>query len=407
MALFYRLISNEAVSAPGASRLYAYAGVTLYEAVVNGIPGNYSLANSIDSMPDMPLPQPDQAYDWVTVAIEALALVLPQLLPASAESYEADLQLIADLQIRQLEEREALLDKTILTASRSYGEEIAEAMLEWVATDQFAETRQWEYLLPSGDEALWIPTQEGARPAEPYWGQIRPFALRFADQCAVPLNMPFSTDPDSAFYQQAMEVKNVGNNLTPEQIEVARFWVDTPSLTGTPAGHWVLIQNQMVAQLDLTLDRAAEMYALVGMALADSFISAWSLKYQVLLLRPVTYIQRYIRRSWGPLIETPPFPEYPSGHSVVSAAAASVLTSLFGVVAFTDESHLERGLPPRSYTSFWAAANEAAISRLYGGIHYRVGIENGIEQGRCVGQNVITRIRLRPIFQPEQIQQGE
>jgi hypothetical protein len=213
--------------------------------------------------------------------------------------------------------------------------------------------------------------------------------------------MPFSPGPDSAFYAQANEVKEVGENLTQLQQEIARFWVDTPGQTGAPSGHWVSIENQIVELLDLNLGRASEMYALVGMAMGDAFISAWALKYEVMLLRPETYIHEYIRRTWQPYIQTPPFPEYPSGHSVVSGAAQEVLTTMFGVVAFTDRTHIIYEHEPlqRSFTSFEAAASEAAISRLYGGIHYRAAIENGLRQGECVAQQVLANVQLRPIPQ--------
>jgi membrane-associated phospholipid phosphatase len=172
-------------------------------------------------------------------------------------------------------------------------------------------------------------------------------------------------------------------------------------MTGTPAGHWVTITTQMADRLNLTLDRLAEAYAMVGVAVGDSFISAWWLKYQVNLIRPVTYIRANIRRSWAPYIETPPFPEYPSGHSVVSGAASEVLTGLFGTVAFTDETHFMFDHEPlrRSFLSFEHAASEAAISRLYGGIHYRAAIENGLRQGRCIGEVANSAIRLNPIRQ--------
>jgi membrane-associated phospholipid phosphatase len=208
--------------------------------------------------------------------------------------------------------------------------------------------------------------------------------------------MEFSTDPNSTFYQQAMEVKVIRDNLTEEQKAIANFWVDTPGITGTPSGHWVSIENQLVSQRNLKLDSAAQMYALVGVALGDAFIACWNLKYQVMLLRPETYIKRYIRKTWAPYIQTPPFPEYPSGHSVASAAAAEVLTSLFGTVAFKDNTHKLHNQPPRYFTSFEAAATEAAISRLYGGIHYRAAIENGLRQGRCVGATAVSRVQMRP-----------
>lgn len=162
-----------------------------------------------------------------------------------------------------------------------------------------------------------------------------------------------------------------------------------------------MIVSQVVDQLDLSLEMASMSYGLVGISLGDAFISAWYVKYQDNLLRPVTYIQRYIDPEWESFIESPGFPEYPSGHSVASAAAATVLTEMFGTTAFVDNSVRKHGLEPRAYTSFMAAASEAAISRLYGGIHYRQAIELGMTHGECVGNNVINYVLLRSVPQGE------
>jgi hypothetical protein len=207
-------------------------------------------------------------------------------------------------------------------------------------------------------------------------------------------DMPYSTDKDSTFYAQALEVKNTGDHLTPPQKDIVNFWVDTPGITGTPGGHWMLIAAQLVDQLDLKLDKASEAFAMVGIAVGDAFISGWNTKYIVMLIRPVSYIQRYIDPNWQPYVQTPPFPEFISGHSIVSESAARTLTYLFGTQAFTDDSERFRNLQRRSFTSFEQAANEAAISRLYGGIHYRTGIEKGLEQGRCVADFIHDRIQL-------------
>ena len=174
--------------------------------------------------------------------------------------------------------------------------------------------------------------------------------------------------------------------LSPEQEAIARFWSDDPGATPTPPGHWISILTQVVRALDLPLDRAAEAYALVGIAVADAFISCWNAKYRDNVLRPVTYIRRLIDPDWTPLLITPPFPEYTSGHSVQSAAAAHVLSKLFGRLAFTDRTHERRGLAPRSFGSFMEAAREAAISRLYGGIHFRAACERGFDQAICIGK---------------------
>lgn len=398
MTLLYDRIEVEAISAPAASRLYAYAGVTLYEAVLNGMPGNNSLAGQIDHMPDMPLPIFDAPYDWPTVANEALAEVYHSLFEeGSTETHAA----IDSLHGKTLIARTDIVGDDIANHSVEYGQEIAQAIIDWKASDGYAETRGLTWDGPSWHPSYWVPTSDGQVAAEPYWGQIRPFGLEWADECLEPQNVYYDEDPESTFYQQALEVKNVGDDLTEEQRAIARWWVDSPALTGTPAGHWVMIENQMVDQLGLSLARASEMYAMVGITLADSFISCWSAKYQVNLLRPVSYIQSHIRRSWAPYIQTPPFPEYPSGHSVVSAAAADVLTSMLGVVAFTDTLHVPDGERPRHFTSFEAAANEAAISRLYGGIHYRSAIENGMRQGRCIAGHLLDNIQLNPIAQGE------
>jgi hypothetical protein len=401
MQLLYTLVQAEGVNAPAAARIYGYAGMTLYESVVSGMPNNYSLSGQIREMPELPFPEEGEIYDWPAVADAALALVVEGLFyPSPSDETRAA---IADLRDAHITAREAEVGEEIVERSVDFGVELGEVIKGWIATDNYEATRDLVYELPTGDPSFWVPTTEGQNALEPYWGTIRPFGLPYPEWCDVPLNMPFDTDPESTFHAQVMEVKEVGDSLTQEQQEIARFWFDPPRQTGLPAGHWVSIESQLVDYLELDLGKASEMYALVGMALSDAFISAWSLKYQINLLRPETYIHEYIQRSWQPYIQTPPFPEYPSGHSVVSGAGAEVLTRMFGIVAFTDRTHIIFEHEPlvRSFTSFEAAASEAAISRLYGGIHYRVAIENGLRQGRCVGEAVLQNLQLRPIPQGE------
>lgn len=158
-----------------------------------------------------------------------------------------------------------------------------------------------------------------------------------------------------------------------------------------------MIGVQLTSQKSLKLDRAAGMFVMIGISAGDAFISAWGFKYDMLLLRPETYIQRYIERGWSPYIQTPPFPEYPSDQALVSAAVAEVLSDNFGIMAFTDNTYAFRNLPPRKFTSFISAASEAAMSRLYGGVDFRAAIENGLRQGQCVGRNVIERALLQPL----------
>jgi hypothetical protein len=389
--LLYDRVEAEAVSAPGAARLYAYAGIAGYESVRPGIADAFSMSGQLNAMPEMPYPDPELEYDWIASANGAMSTVIAGLFPDSPDTLKA----VSMLRERQIKSRQSKVEADVLERSTAFGDSIGAAIMEWVAMDNFAETRNMPYEIPTGDPSLWIPTAPGMKPVEPYWGQIRPFALYYADGCAVPMKLAFSTDPNSTFYKQALETKVVGDKLTPEQKDIARYWVDTPGETGTPAGHWMLIAAQIADQLDLKLDMTSMMFGLVGTAVGDAFISAWSLKYQINLIRPESYIQQYIDPRWRPLIESPGFPEYPSGHSVVSGAAAEVLTGMFGTEAFTDRSGRKHGLRERSFTSFHAAAYEAAISRLYGGIHYREAIEGGLEQGRCIGRNVLDYVTLR------------
>lgn len=397
--MLYRRIEAENVSAPGGARIYGYAAVTQYEALLGGMPVNITLAGQIHHLPDLPYWDEEAVYDWLSVLDGAMGTVLPELFFNPSEENAQNFESLLDM---HTEARVEVVGEEMVEFSQAYGRELGEAILAWVAADGFLDTREMtaEYVLPEGD-GLYVLTGEFPRPLEPFWGQLRPFYLEAGYECAEWMNYSFSTDPESTFYKQAEEVMNTGNDLSEWQQETARYWVDTPGVTGTPAGHWWSIGTQLIDQFDLTLDDASMMYAMLGPTLADSFISCWYLKYETLIVRPETFIQENIRRRWTPYIQSPPFPEYPSGHSVVSAAAAEVLIGLYGTRAFDDETHIIYDHEPlrRSYTSFEAAASEAAISRLYGGIHYRAAIESGVRQGRCIGQAINRRVRLSPVLQ--------
>jgi membrane-associated phospholipid phosphatase len=201
------------------------------------------------------------------------------------------------------------------------------------------------------------------------------------------------------FYANALEVYQTNLNLTDEQTTIAQYWADNAGATGTPPGHWIAIVGQLARNNNLSLMATAEAYARVGLAVADAFISCWQTKYMYTLLRPVTYIQDLIDPDWTPLLVTPSFPSYTSGHSTQSGAAATVLTDRFDAMAFTDTLFTDHELTPpqapRSFTSFDEAAEEAALSRLYAGIHYPFDNDNGLAQGRCVGQVILDRIAFK------------
>lgn len=382
-------------SPPVASRAFGYMGVTLYEAVVTGMPGYRSLAGQLNDLSRLPRPEAARVYHWPSAVNSALYTLSRHLLQAERRENAARIQALYE-QLRQGFGAEPGSDQEVLARSQAYGAALAEAIFEWSRSDGGHQGHERsfpaDYLAPVG-AGKWLSTPPGfARALQPYWGQNRPFVLKSGEECGDTAHPAYSEAAGSEFYAQALEVYQASQTLSDEQRQIALFWSDDPGQTSTPPGHWVSILGQIVEEQRLPLDQAAEAYAKLGIAVADAFIGCWKLKYQYNLLRPVSYIRQVLGQpGWMPLLATPPFPEYPSGHSVQSAAAAQVLTQLFGPnFAFTDHTHSARGLKPRRFASFNQAAEEAAISRLYGGIHFRAAIADGLTQGRCIGRKVLT-----------------
>ena len=365
-------------SPPVASRALGYAGVALFEALVPGMDG-YQL----------PAAGRNNAYHWPTVANATLAAILRHLFPTAP----ADQRSAVDTLENSFADRyRPALPPGVFARSTRRGQDVAAAIFDWSSTDGGHEgyLRNFPPYDPPARPGQWEPTPpQFQRALQPHWGANRCLALPAGPACPPGDHPPYSEDPASAFHAEAVEVYEVVNNLTPEQEAIAQFWSDDPGTTSTPPGHSMSIATQTLRDEKASLALAAETYAKVGMAICDAFIACWYQKYAYNLLRPVTYIRRHIDPGWTPALVTPPFPEYTSGHSVQSGAAFRVLTDLFGDgYAFVDHTHDDRGLAPRRFASFLEAADEAAISRLYGGIHFRAAINNGLTQGRCIGHHV-------------------
>ena len=283
--------------------------------------------------------------------------------------------------------------------SVAHGRAVADAILAWAATDGFSLYNNCPYV-PTPVPGAWQPTPPGFLDAQqPCWAQLRPMVVTSGAECAAPGHPEFSTNSTSEFYAAAFEVYQTGRTLTEEQKTTAQYWADGPGATGTSSGHWMAIVSQIARNDGLSLAAAAEAYAKLGITVADAFITIWHAKYLYNLVRPVTYIQENIDSTWLPYLVTPPNPSYSSGHSTQSRAAAVVLTDLFGDKAFTDTTHTEHDLMPpqnpRAFSSFEEAAAEAAVSRLYGGIHYAFDNNDGRSSGLCVGQAINDRVRFK------------
>jgi len=374
-------------SPPVASRAIAYTGIALYEAVVAGMPDHASMAGLVNSLAPLPGAGRSGAYHWPIAANAALAEMARQLFPAAPAARRAAVDALEASHL-------STAPRGIRERSVEHGRAVGHAVFEWSRSDGGHEgdlhNFPADYEPPAGP-GLWVPTAPGYLPAlQPLWGRNRTFLPGPPVGDPEP-PIPYSTDPASACFAEAHEVYSTVNTLTAEQLAIARFWADDPGTTSTPPGHSVSILSGMLRERVSSLAEAAEAYARLGIAVADSFIACWRVKYEHNLLRPITYIRDVIDPAWGePLpVITPPFPEYTSGHSVQTAAAAAVLGAQFGEVAFVDHTHDARGLPPRSLASFGDAAAEAAISRLYGGIHFRAAIDRGLVQGRLIGERVV------------------
>lgn len=390
--LIYKAVRDERLSPPVAARAYGYEAIALYEAVVPGIDGGLSLGGQLNGLGALPETDPELEYDWPTVANSALATVGRTLFAANTAGTIAK---IDALEQSFLAERGFAVPDDVVERSMTHGVAIGTAILDWAAGDGFSVHNNCAFTPPMGP-GLWVPTPPAFAPAlQPCWGEIRPFVLAAGDEFEPVPPPAYSEDPASAFYAEGLEVHTVTSALTAEQIEIANFWADGPGATGTPPGHWIRIVTNLLSEERHTLDVAAEAYARVGLAVHDAFVSCWACKYVFNLLRPITYIQAVIDAAWMPLLPTPNFPEYTSGHSTQSGAAATVLTDLFGAIPFTDTTHADRGFAPRSFANFDEAAQEAAISRLYGGIHYRAAIDVGVDQGREVGEAILSRVRFK------------
>ena len=387
---WYRLIlelvrHTATYSPPVASRAFAYLGVALWEAVAQSR-GLTSLAGQVNGLTALP-PAP-AAMDEAALIHATLSLATESLFANTGPTGQRAMKAMSEKLGANVTEG---LDPTLATASSDQGAAIAAHILAWAETDGGAKVENLgfpvEYVL-GGTPSSWVPTSAirlQQLPLLPDWGKVRTFTLTGELPCGLEPPPEYSEDPTSAFYAEAMEVYETTKALTDEQKIIARFWSDDPMLSPTPPGHWISILTEVAARDALPLDRFADALARLGMAVADAFITCWRVKFEFKLLRPITYIRRLIDPKWETLLITPPFPEYPSGHSSQSGAAYAVLEAIFGTgFAFDDATHEADGLPVRSFPSFKAAAEEAAISRLYGGIHFRAAIENGLKQGECV-----------------------
>lgn len=389
-------------SPPVASRTYAYISIAGYEAAVAANANFQSLAGQLKDLKTLPEPETGKEYSYTIAAVQAI-LGVAKTMVISEDKIRVFYESIMN------EFKETGIPVDILDRSIAFGQEVAKHIIGWAATDNYKQTRTFAKYALTIDAAQWKPTPPAYMKAvEPHWNKIRPFVFDSAQQFKPVPPTGFSVDKTSQFYKEALAVRDIGSNLSAEQREIASFWDCNPfkmNVNGhvmyaskkiSPGGHWMNITRLACQKMTANVIQSLEAYACLAITDSDAFISCWDEKYRSLVIRPETYINKYIDGAWMPLLQTPPFPEYTSGHSVLSTASAIILENIFGEnFSYADSTEVEFGIPVRHFTSFMQAAEEAAISRFYGGIHYMPAIVNGLQEGRKIGNYMIKKINTR------------
>lgn len=395
------IIRHDIFAPPVSARIYAYAAIAGYEALVPGYPQYRSLAGQVNGLTPSPQPEAGKEYCYPVASVNALLIVGKQLVFSEGD--------VEDLQEKIFQDFQKMgIPKDVFDRSMAYGEAVAKHILTWSKSDNYAQTRSApKFTITVDDPSRWRPTPpEYADALEPHWKEIRTWTLDSATQFTPGPPMPFSTKKGSDFYNQAKELYDIGVAKRDSDVATAWYWDDNPfamQVSGhiayarkkiSPAGHWMNITGTACRKANTDIMKSAEAYALVSMGIADGFISCWATKFKYDLIRPESYINEYIDPEWRPLIQTPPFPEYTSAHSTITSASATILTHLFGDnFSFTDSTETEFGIPPRTFPSFRVAADEVGVSRMYGGIHYLQSNIIGLQKGKEIGEFIIQKIK--------------
>lgn len=396
------IVVYDIFSPPVASRVYLYPTIAAYEVVRQASPQEFnSLVGQVKGLTPLPIPT-NENVDFNLAAIYTFNIVGKALIFSEDKMEKFELDFAKKIKAIKVPRR---VDK----ASKEYAVQAANAIKEWASKDMYSQTRTFPKYTIQEKNQFWKPTPPDYMDGiEPHWKEIRTMVLDSSNQFAPKPPLAFDLTEGSPFQKQLWEVFEVINNLDENQIEIAKFWDCNPYVTHhrghamfatkkiTPGGHWIGITAIATRQAKSSFVETINAYTNVSIALFDAFISCWDEKWNTLIVRPETLINEHYDEEWLPLLQTPPFPEYTSGHSVISRAAAVTLTDLYGEgFSFTDTTEVAYGLGKREYTSFIHASEEAAISRFYGGIHYMMAIEEGVAQGQAVGEYIVNRLQTK------------
>ena len=390
------IMVHDVTNPPLAARFFAYTCLAGYEVVAQNDSTMHSMHGVLNDYPTT-IHYPISTINYQMAAILAMLEVAKKMQPSG--------KLLGDYEAKWLDSCQSLgASKQVMDNSLKYAEAVSQQILAYAKVDKYNRISNYPRYTPSTQEGSWYPTPPGyMAPVEPYFNTVRPFTLDSAAQYKPAAPIIFSNNKKGAFYQLVNEVYS--QNLSEDHQEIAAFWDCNPFalednghlMVGmkkiSPGAHWMGIAGIACEKEKSSFAKTLQVHTIVAIALMDGFVCCWDEKFRSNRIRPETAIRKYIDPTWKPFLQTPPFPEYLSGHSTISAAAATVLTHFFGDhYAYTDKAEERFGLKSRSFTSFRQAAEEAGISRFYGGIHFMDAITNGQKQGTLVGENVIKHI---------------
>ena len=399
------IMIHDIFSPPVASRIFVYPNIAAYEIIAQNSKTYISLQNQLKGLDSIPVLDPKSGVNKPLAALIAHMEVSKQLV-FSEELVEK----FRDSLYEKWQDENS--DEFVI--SKEYGLKVAERIKKWMGKDNYKQTRTYSKFSVYADQpGRWQPTPPAYMDAiEPHWDEIRTLVMDSASQFKPVPPVPFSLEKNSPFFKQVQEVYDISLEMkkkgdTSNEIKMAQFWDCNPYVTVsqghmmfakkkiTPGAHWMGITKIACKKSKADFNKTVFAYTKTSIGIFEAFISCWDEKFRSNVVRPETVINQNIDEKWKPLLQTPPFPEYTSGHSVVSTSSAVILTSVFGDnFSYTDNSELPYGLPNRDYKSFIEASKEAAMSRFYGGIHYRAAIENGIVQGKKIGDLVVTKLKM-------------
>ena len=392
-----RVIITDIFTPPVCSRIYAYCNIAAYEAMRGADTGYKTYAGILHDLTEVPQVSSANKCFYSIAGIIAFS--------TAAQKLVFNKEAVVDMENEYLGQLKTIVnDNDLVDKSVAFGRQVGNHITDWAAKDGYLQRTSRPGYIVNKQPGRWQPTPPDYIDAvEPNWNTVRTFVLDSATQFVSPSPTKFDTVSGSQFYKEAMEVYKAVNSK--QHIDIAKFWDCNPNVSVTqghvmyfqqkisPGGHWIHITASVTEKENYDELKKASVLSKVAIAIADAFISCWSTKYTYSLLRPETYINKYIDKDWKPLLQTPAFPEYTSGHSVASTSAAAMLTHLVGNnYSYIDSTEIIFGMPIKKYSSFEEAAHEACISRIYGGIHYMPAINNGMEEGKKIGSYIISKL---------------